>query len=435
MWSTTPLEKGTHPAYDLLGWEERLPHYPTWFWVGIIVIIVSELLMFLKIEPVYTHFTLIVWWGYILCLDGFIKYKRGVSFLADRPGFFIVMAALSLFWWLVFEFYNCYLENWVYIGLPENIVHRYVCYTLSFATITPAILLTYELFLTIWPSRESLDLNRQPSRFTLWAWFWIGLLCITVPLLIPNREVRHYLFGFVWVGFVFWLEPVCCKGGGYSLIRLWCAGGRQFVWLMFIAGAICGLLWEFWNYWAGAKWLYTVPVTQTIRYFEMPLLGFLGFLPFAWECLVLIQFSLLVLNRWNMNPHCTQPTHLMITASRGLFVGLLLFFILTYTIHDKAYFPMDGLQLSNPSITTEQTQPSWMELSDKELIEHLTNDTINLTYTPEIKPLWSPDYATPEVFNRLARLQKDSNDKLRRFADFQLRNYALSARFNWANVR
>ena len=26
------------------------------------------------------------------------------------------------------------------------------------------------------------------------------------------------------------------------------------------AGLICGLLWEFWNYWGGAKWIYNVPI-------------------------------------------------------------------------------------------------------------------------------------------------------------------------------
>jgi hypothetical protein len=57
-------------------------------------------------------------------------------------------------------------------------------------------------------------------------------------------------------------------------------------------GAVCGLLWEFWNYWALAKWTYHLPflgATEQYKYFEMPLVGFLGFLPFGVECWIMWQ--------------------------------------------------------------------------------------------------------------------------------------------------
>ena len=55
-------------------------------------------------------------------------------------------------------------------------------------------------------------------------------------------------------------------------------------------GFICGFLWEFWNYWALSKWTYTVPYFGNIRIFEMPVLGYLGFPPFAVECWVIYIF-------------------------------------------------------------------------------------------------------------------------------------------------
>ncbi len=54
---------------------------------------------------------------------------------------------------------------------------------------------------------------------------------------------------------------------------------------------MCGVLWEFWNYWAGTKWIYAVPILGDIRLFEMPVPGFLGFPPFCLECYVLYQFA------------------------------------------------------------------------------------------------------------------------------------------------
>ena len=54
---------------------------------------------------------------------------------------------------------------------------------------------------------------------------------------------------------------------------------------------MCGVLWEFWNYWAETKWLYTVPLPEWLRIqlFEMPVIGFLGFPPFAVEYFVLTE--------------------------------------------------------------------------------------------------------------------------------------------------
>ena len=57
-------------------------------------------------------------------------------------------------------------------------------------------------------------------------------------------------------------------------------------------GLICGFLWEFWNYWAVAKWVYKLPflgATLRYHYFEMPVVGLLGFIPFGMECWVMWQ--------------------------------------------------------------------------------------------------------------------------------------------------
>ena len=55
-------------------------------------------------------------------------------------------------------------------------------------------------------------------------------------------------------------------------------------------GGVCGLLWEFWNYWAATKWSYTVPYLGDIKIFEMPVLGYFGFPPFAVECWAIYIF-------------------------------------------------------------------------------------------------------------------------------------------------
>ena len=69
-----------------------------------------------------------------------------------------------------------------------------------------------------------------------------------------------------------------------------CVFGRTLA--AFTGGLMCGFLWEFWNYWALTKWTYNLPFLGSIeryKYFEMPLPGLLGFLPFGIECWIMWQ--------------------------------------------------------------------------------------------------------------------------------------------------
>ena len=53
---------------------------------------------------------------------------------------------------------------------------------------------------------------------------------------------------------------------------------------------MCGLVWETWNYYSLAKWIYNVPWVSRFHVWEMPLLGFAGYLPFGLECAVIADW-------------------------------------------------------------------------------------------------------------------------------------------------
>jgi hypothetical protein len=57
-----------------------------------------------------------------------------------------------------------------------------------------------------------------------------------------------------------------------------------------VAGLVAGFLWEFWNFWAGSHWEYSIPYLNFWRVFQMPVFGYTGFLPFALEVFALYQF-------------------------------------------------------------------------------------------------------------------------------------------------
>jgi hypothetical protein len=107
--------------------------------------------------------------------------------------------------------------------------------------------------------------------------------------------IAGYLFGFVWLGFFFLVDPLNMQLGAPSILRDWEEGRPGRTYALLLGGFVCGILWEFWNYWAHTKWIYAVPILSEIKLFEMPVLGFLGFPPFAVECYVLYHLAKKVL--------------------------------------------------------------------------------------------------------------------------------------------
>jgi hypothetical protein len=75
------------------------------------------------------------------------------------------------------------------------------------------------------------------------------------------------------------------------ILSAWAKGNSETLYALFLWGLVCGILWEFWNFWAKAKWEYTVPVLENLKMFEMPVVGYLGFLPFACEVYSMYNFT------------------------------------------------------------------------------------------------------------------------------------------------
>ena len=259
-------------------------HLPTYGWVGIAILAAAEWLMFHRVEPVATYFTPIAWTAYILLADSAVNAITGHSRLPDHPAEFAKMALLSIPLWLIFEAYNLRLDNWTYVGLPLNRALAMLGYGWSFATITPGILETADLVEAFGWFRPATPVRFSARAHAVMVAF--GAACVALPLLLP-QSTAAYLFAPVWLGFIFLLDPINNHLGLPSILGDFAAGRRSRFYSLLISGFICGWFWEFWNYWAAAKWHYIFPMFQQLRIFEMPAPGYFGFLPFAVECFVM----------------------------------------------------------------------------------------------------------------------------------------------------
>jgi hypothetical protein len=286
-------------------------------WAGLIGLIAAEWLMFYGVQPVATYFTPIAWSCYILVADAAVLALRGRSRLHDESGQFACVALLSVPLWLIFEGYNLRLQNWTYTGVPTAWPLALLGYGWSFATITPGIFETADLiesfgwFSTATPVKFSRALQLRMIIF--------GAICLLLPLITP-QTIAARLFFLVWIGFVFLLDPINYRLGLPSLIGDFVRGRRSRFYSLLASGFVCGWLWEFWNYWAAAKWHYIFPMFQEWKVFEMPIPGYLGFLPFALECFVMYTTTawLLRLRTWEgAGMLTTQPAADCEAESRG----------------------------------------------------------------------------------------------------------------------
>jgi len=263
----------------------------TWYgWLGLGVVVVSETLLFVGQPLVAQWFTPIVWTGYIMFTDALVLWLKGESLIHDRPREALMMVWISVGCWLVFEIYNLHLQNWYYVNVPENPLKRSLAYLWSFATIMPGMFETADVLEGLGFLRDARAQARELSPPVLAAMFVIGLACVVIPPLLPI-PIARYTFGFVWLGFIFLLEPINIRLGAESPLRDWGHGDPGSALRLLMAGLICGLLWEFWNFWATSGWRYALPwpLDFGVRYFRMPVLGLLGFPPFAWESWAMFQ--------------------------------------------------------------------------------------------------------------------------------------------------
>lgn len=247
--------------------------------LGPLFIGVSFVLMLRRVEPVTTLFYLCAWYGIIWTLDRLIQWREGRSLIARCGPAFLLILFWSAVGWYAFELINFRLQNWYYIFVLDHLVLQTLNAVFSFATVFPGLLwLEYYLGLRgVAAGWQGRCWSLTPRRLTLLQ--IVGLIGLALVLVWPR-----FFFPLTWLAFILLLAPVEYRRLPDSLLHQLARGDYSPLTRQLLAGFIAGGLWEFFNYWAQVKWIYTVPFFEELKLFEMPLAGFLGFPPFAVEC-------------------------------------------------------------------------------------------------------------------------------------------------------
>ena len=247
--------------------------------VGILLIIFAEINFFLKIQPFANWYFPIIWFGYILTIDSLVYMIRKKSLINNRFLQFLGMFLISAIMWWIFEFINIRLQNWTYINVEWLGILKDLFNFLSFGTVVPAFFETFELIRSLHIfDKFRLHKKYKISKKSLNIFILIGIISFIIPMIFPK-----YTFFLIWISLFFILDPINYINKQPSIIEH--LEDRKLVipLSLILSIVIMSFLWEFWNYWAIPKWIYHVPFVGFCKIFEMPILGYLGYLPFSFE--------------------------------------------------------------------------------------------------------------------------------------------------------
>jgi hypothetical protein len=249
-------------------------------WLGLLLIGVFWPLNWL-LEGLRTHLLFFpLWLGYILVVDGLVWLRKGHSLLTRNwrafVGLFLVSAPV---WWL-FEVLNWRTGNWEYTARNDfSDLEYFVLASISFSTVIPAVFGTAELVSTFgWLRRLRGGPVIKPTRPVLLTFLAIGVVMMAAMLIWPRT-----FFLFMWLSLYFILAPINAWLGFRSLAEYTEHGDWRPVVAIWVGTLICGFFWELWNYYAWPKWIYHVAPFEFFYIFEMPIMGYGGYLPFGVE--------------------------------------------------------------------------------------------------------------------------------------------------------
>lgn len=265
--------------YELAASRERRS-FPLHFWLGLALTAGFWALNW-GLSGLRTHYLFFgLWLGFCLTVDGLTFWLRGSSMPTRNWRRFLSLFLLSAPVWWLFEFFNERLQNWHYLGTETLTAPVFRLWaTLNFTTVIPAVFCAAELAASFkWIQRLPRGPRIQPTRFTTLAFFFAGWVMLALLWIWPR-----WFFPFVWISVYFILEPINVWLGNRHLAQWTARGDWRPVVSLWVGVLICGFCWELWNYYSYPKWIYTISYADWLRIFEMPLLGYGGYLPFALE--------------------------------------------------------------------------------------------------------------------------------------------------------
>lgn len=267
--------------------------FPAWGWFGFALLALSWVLAWTRFAwfaPLQAHTFTPLWLGFIVTVNALTFRRTGHALLIDRPRYLLLLfVASAVFWWF-FEYLNRFVQNWYYGGTGTLSAWEYfLLATLPFSTVIPAVVSVSD-YLASFPRMQRAFSHAWRLRIAHpRVLAWVVLLAASLGLLGIGLWPTA-LFPLLWLSPLFIIVALQVVWGERTLFAGLAHGDWRPVVLPALAALVCGFFWEMWNWQSVSRWEYAVPYVQRFELFEMPLLGYAGYLPFGLEAVVVADF-------------------------------------------------------------------------------------------------------------------------------------------------
>lgn len=261
--------------------------FPLHGWIGLILIGLFWVLNWTLNGPRTQWAFFPLWLGYCLSIDALAFWRTGTSLLTRSWKKYIGLFVVSAPAWWVFELLNLRTQNWTYIGAEIFTPLQYAFWTtLCFTTVVPAVFGSAEFIASFgFVKRIGPGPVIGTDKITTASFFLLGWIMLIAMLIWPQ-----IFFPFIWLSLYFILEPINIWLGHRSLAEWTRRGDWRPVMALWLGVLLTAFFWEMWNYFSYPKWIYHVAWGGWLHIFEMPLLGYGGYLPFALELYAIYHF-------------------------------------------------------------------------------------------------------------------------------------------------
>jgi hypothetical protein len=194
----------------------------------------------------------------------------------------MLFPASAVFWWF-FEYLNRFVQNWYYLGVAFGAFEYFLFATLPFCTVLPAVLsVQHWLAGQTWIERAFG--SWKPMRVSHPKAVAAAVLVMAAAGMIGIGLYPNALFPLLWIAPLLIIVSLQVLYGEPHVFSRLATGDWRLVVSSALAALVCGFFWEMWNYCSLAKWEYSVPFVHRFLIFEMPVIGYAGYLPFGLEC-------------------------------------------------------------------------------------------------------------------------------------------------------
>lgn len=275
-----PVQRGSAPVARPLPW---------WGWLALVSLGLFWLLAWTRpafLGPLRSWTFTPLWLSWIVLVNALAFRRTGRCLLIRHPRAYLALFPLSAAFWWYFEYLNRFVQNWHYVGeVTREPLSYFLHASLAFSTVLPAVIGTLA-WLWTWPGLGSrcLSWRGMPGHRRVRGALLLTIAAVSLAGLGLWPDV---LFPLVWVAPLLLILGLQMLEGVPTVFTELAHGSGRCLALPALAALLCGFLWELWNVNSDPKWIYSIPFVDRFHLFEMPILGYAGYLPFGLECLVI----------------------------------------------------------------------------------------------------------------------------------------------------